>query len=256
MFNYCATIAQQLHLETLKTKGSAWQPALYEIYCVAFLWTIASPFVNYCISSRDPFHSDPNTPPISVAKTLVRDGETTIKIKFVLVRAGGGQRGQRGKSSPNAVFQAPKEYGWRFPGAKNWQFLQKLAIFVVHWLWFPVRDPILGNFWTVLFSAVLFWLPSFLGKRHDDKILKLQLYCREILLLLRRLLASSETGRIRFRGVRFQIPNSVSYFRPIICVKWRTHRVFRRTHRVCRRTQWVLSSETVLSKQYSATVSY
>ena len=77
---------------------------------------------------------------------------------------------------------------------------------------------------------------------------------------------SSETGRIRFRGVRFQTPNSVSFsgltefrgansvssFQPIICVQARTHRVSCRTHRVCRRTQWVLSSETVLSKQYSA----
>ena len=38
-----------------------------------------------------------------------------------------------------------------------------------------------------------------------------------------------------------------------ICVpKW-THRVFFcRTHRICCRTQWVSSSETVLSKQYSA----
>ena len=76
----------------------------------------------------------------------------------------------------------------------------------------------------------------------------------------------SETGRIRFRGVRFQTPssvrfsgltefrgaNSVSSFQPIICVQTRTHRVSRRTHRVCRRTQWVLSSETVVSKQYSA----
>ena len=76
----------------------------------------------------------------------------------------------------------------------------------------------------------------------------------------------SETGRIRFRGVRFQTPNSVSFsglteFRgansvsssqPIICVEKRTHRVFRRTHRVCRKTQWVLFSETVLSRQYSA----
>ena len=46
--------------------------------------------------------------------------------------------------------------------------------------------------------------------------------------------------------------NSVSSSRPIICVPKRTQRVFRRTHRVCRRTQWVLFSETVLSKQYSA----
>ena len=49
----------------------------------------------------------------------------------------------------------------------------------------------------------------------------------------------SETGRIRFRGVRFQTPNSVSFFgltefrgensvsfsEPIICVPKRTHRV-------------------------------
>ena len=61
----------------------------------------------------------------------------------------------------------------------------------------------------------------------------------------------SETGRIRFRGVRFQTlssvsfsgltefrgANSVSSSRPIICVPKRTHRVSRRTHRVCRRTQ-------------------
>ena len=76
----------------------------------------------------------------------------------------------------------------------------------------------------------------------------------------------SETDRIRFQGVRFQTPSSVSFFgltefrgpnsvssfRPIICVQTRTHRVSCRTHRVCRRTQWVLFSETVLSKQYSA----
>ena len=37
-----------------------------------------------------------------------------------------------------------------------------------------------------------------------------------------------------------------------LCVPKRTHRVFRRTHRVCCRTRWVLSSETVLSKQHSA----
>ena len=61
----------------------------------------------------------------------------------------------------------------------------------------------------------------------------------------------SETGRIRFRRVRFQTPNSVSFLgltefrgansvsssRPIICVPKRTHRVFRRTHRVCPKTQ-------------------
>ena len=62
---------------------------------------------------------------------------------------------------------------------------------------------------------------------------------------------NSETGRIRFRRVRFQTPNSVSFFgltefrgansvssfQPIICVQKRTHRVSGRTHRVCRRTQ-------------------
>ena len=77
---------------------------------------------------------------------------------------------------------------------------------------------------------------------------------------------TSETGRIQFRGARFQTPNSVSFSgltefweassvsssQPIICVPKRTHRVFCRTHRVCRGTQWVLFSETVLSKQYSA----
>ena len=62
---------------------------------------------------------------------------------------------------------------------------------------------------------------------------------------------NSETGQIRFGGVRFQTPNSVSFLgltefrgansvsssRPIICVPKRTHRVFRGTHRVRRRTQ-------------------
>ena len=61
----------------------------------------------------------------------------------------------------------------------------------------------------------------------------------------------SETGRIRFRGVRFQTPNSVSFLgltefrggssvsssQPFICVQKRTHRVFPRTHRVCPKTQ-------------------
>ena len=61
----------------------------------------------------------------------------------------------------------------------------------------------------------------------------------------------SKTGRIRFRGVRFQTPNSLNFLaltelrgensvsssQPIICVTKRTHRVFRRTHRVCPKTQ-------------------
>ena len=78
----------------------------------------------------------------------------------------------------------------------------------------------------------------------------------------------SETGRIRSRRARFQIPssvsllaftefrgeNSVSFSQPIICVPKRTHRVHRRTHRVCRRIQSALSSETVLSKQCSSGV--
>ena len=78
----------------------------------------------------------------------------------------------------------------------------------------------------------------------------------------------SETGRIRFRRAQFQTPSSVSFlvltefrgessvssFQPIICVPKQTHRVFRRTHQVCWRTRWVLSSEIVLSKHYSARV--
>ena len=62
----------------------------------------------------------------------------------------------------------------------------------------------------------------------------------------------SETGRIRFRRVRFQTPNSESFFaltefrgessvsssRPTMCVTKGTHRVFRRAHRVCPRTRW------------------
>ena len=61
----------------------------------------------------------------------------------------------------------------------------------------------------------------------------------------------SETGRIRFRRVLFQTPNSVSFFalsefrgessvsssRPTICVTKRTHRVFAELTRVCPKTQ-------------------
>ena len=74
-----------------------------------------------------------------------------------------------------------------------------------------------------------------------------------------------ETGRIRFRTVRFQTPSSASFWAltelwrelneflsAYNCVpKW-THQVFLGTHQVCRRTLRVLSSETVLSKQYSS----
>ena len=45
MFNYCATIAQLL----LRLNGN---------YCVAFRELLR----NYCVSSRDPFYSEPNTP--------------------------------------------------------------------------------------------------------------------------------------------------------------------------------------------------
>ena len=54
-------------------------------------------------------------------------------------------------------FQAPKEYGWRSSRDKSCPFLQKLAIFVIHWLWFPIGNPIFGNFWTAFFSAVRFF---------------------------------------------------------------------------------------------------
>ena len=57
----CSTTAQLLRSscasETWKTRESAWQPALYGNYCVAFC--------SYCVSSRGPFYSDPKTPPIN-----------------------------------------------------------------------------------------------------------------------------------------------------------------------------------------------
>ena len=71
----------------------------------------------------------------------------------------------------------------------------------------------------------------------------------------------------RFRRVRFRTPNSVSFFGLIrvpgselsefplsllfVCFAELTE-FFAELTRVCRRTQWVLSPETVLSKQYSA----
>ena len=36
MVQLCSTLAQLVRLETLKNRGSAWQPALYGNYCVAF----------------------------------------------------------------------------------------------------------------------------------------------------------------------------------------------------------------------------
>ena len=89
-------------------------------------------------------------------------------------------------------------------------------------------------------------------------------------------LGNSETGRMRFRRGWFQMDNTVSestvsntaqwpfwfslsagkrdQWVPcslilLLCVPKRTHQVFRRTHGVWHRTEWVLSSETVLSKQ-------
>ena len=61
-----------------------------------------------------------------------------------------------------------------------------------------------------------------------------------------------ETGRTRFRGARFQTPNSVSFFgltefrgansvsfsQSFICVPKANSQSFRRTHRVCPKTQW------------------
>ena len=62
----CSTIAQLLRnscaSKPLKTRGSAWQPASFGNYCVAFYELLLR---NYCVSSRDPFYSDPNTPPIN-----------------------------------------------------------------------------------------------------------------------------------------------------------------------------------------------
>ena len=55
--------------------------------------------------------------------------------------------------------------------------------------------------------------------------------------------------RVPGRGTQ-RVP--LTLFKKFICAPKQTHRVFPRTHRVCRRTQWVLSSETLLSKQYSA----
>ena len=61
----CSTVAQLLRnscaSKPWKTRGSAWQPIPYGNYCVAFRELLR----NYCVSSRDPFYSDPNTPPIN-----------------------------------------------------------------------------------------------------------------------------------------------------------------------------------------------
>ena len=81
---------------------------------------------------------------------------------------------------------------------------------------------------------------------------------------------SSETGRIRFRRVRFQTPSSVSFLaltefrgensvsssQPIICVIKRTHRDFSQNspsfETVLPQNSVSSPSETVLSKLYSA----
>ena len=75
---------------------------------------------------------------------------------------------------------------------------------------------------------------------------------------------SSETGRIRFRGVRFQTPNSVSFFgltefrgassvsssQSSICVQKRTHRVFLQNSPSLPQNS-VRLSESSSPKQYS-----
>ena len=45
---------------------------------------------------------------VGVANLLLRDGETTIKIKFAVSSGGGGRWGQRGKSSKNACFRGKR----------------------------------------------------------------------------------------------------------------------------------------------------
>ena len=81
----------------------------------------------------------------------------------------------------------------------------------------------------------------------------------------------SEAGRIQFRRARFQTPRSVSFlaltkfwgessvssFQPIICGPKRTHQVLSFAELTefapkLSEAQWVLFSETVLSKQHSA----
>ena len=57
----CSTIAPR----TLKNKGNCLTTSSLWELLRCLLWTISSPFVNYCVSSRDPFYSDPNTPPIN-----------------------------------------------------------------------------------------------------------------------------------------------------------------------------------------------
>ena len=78
---------------------------------------------------------------------------------------------------------------------------------------------------------------------------------------------TSETGQIRFRRAQFQTPSSVSFLaltefrgessvsspQPIICVPRELTEFFAElTEFVPSEAQWVLFSETVLSKQYSA----
>ena len=89
------------------------------------------------------------------------------------------------------------------------------------------------------------------------------------LLSLRRLLVIMSWQWVWFQRVWFWTLNSVSFWPSLssgdrsqwvllsllcqrICVLKRTHQVHHRTHRVSRRTHWDLSSEPVLSKQYSA----
>ena len=43
-------------------------------------------------------------PPKSVLRYFFRESETTIKIKFALLRGGGVGRGAEGKIVPNAIF--------------------------------------------------------------------------------------------------------------------------------------------------------
>ena len=78
-----------------------------------------------------PFSVNFPGPQLPISQPQIRDGETTLKLE-IRVFEGRGLRG-REENRPKAMFfletQAPKEYGWPLPGAKNcsslqnWQFL-------------------------------------------------------------------------------------------------------------------------------------
>ena len=123
------------------------------IWITAKLGSLVDKVAATDLTSGAPAVASPSTPGMEFGRQMNKLGGLGVSRNKLRGRgdtAGDAQRGNyisglfkfwptfllgfSGKRPENIEIQALKEYGRRFPGAKNCPFLQKLAIFVIHWL--------------------------------------------------------------------------------------------------------------------------